>query len=225
MKVSEQPMKEMIFWGASGLAKVLRECMKDSGMKLVALFDNDENTLSPFTDVPLYFGKKGFEDWILKRGPNDSVGFLVAIGGNKGKDRIEIQEYLESYGLVALNAKHPTAFVADNAKIGSGSQVLANSTVSVEVTIGRSCIINTGAIVNHEGHIADGVHICPGAHLAGGVSVGSYSMIGTGAVILPRITIGQGVTVGAGAVVIKDIPPYTTVVGNPARAIRTKSEE
>ncbi|MEN4006851.1 MAG: hypothetical protein PQ964_05815 [Methanobacteriaceae archaeon] len=148
-------MKEMIFWGATGQAKVLRECMKDAMMRLIALFDNNENLVSPFADVPLYFGKKGFEDWITKRATSDSVGFLVAIGGDKGKDRIEIQEYLESYGLVALLAKHSTAFIADNVKIGAGSQVLANSTVCVETIIGRGCIMNTGAIVDHECRIAN----------------------------------------------------------------------
>ena len=64
MQVSKQTMKEMVFWGATGQAKVLRECMSGSGLKLVALFDNNERLVSPFADVPLYFGKKGFEDWI-----------------------------------------------------------------------------------------------------------------------------------------------------------------
>ena len=218
-------MKEMIFWGATGQAKVLRECMKGFGPRLVALFDKNDNLVSPFADVPLYFGKKGFEDWMAKRGSNDPVGFLVAIGGDRGEDRVEIQEYLESYGLVALLAKHPTAFIADNVKIGAGSQILANSSTCVETIVGRGCIINTGAIVDHECRIDDGVHICPGAHLTGCVHVGSYSTIGTGAIILPRIKLGQGVIVGAGAVVIEDVPSYTIVVGNPARVIRKITKE
>lgn len=213
-------MRQMIFWGATGQAKVLRECMKNSGLELTALFDNNKNLVSPFSDVPLYFGKKGFEDWIAKKSSNNRIGFLVAIGGDNGEDRIEIQEYLESHGLLALIAKHPISFIADNVKIGAGSQILANSSVCVETVIGRGCIINTGAIVDHECCIGDGVHICPGAHLAGCVTIESYSTIGTGAVILPRIRVGQGSMVGAGAVVIEDVPSYTVVVGNPARVTR-----
>ena len=44
--------------------------------------------------------------------------------------------------------------------------------------------------------------------------------IGAGAVILPGITIGEGAMVGAGSVVIKDVPPFTVVAGNPAEIIK-----
>lgn len=46
--------------------------------------------------------------------------------------------------------------------------------------------------------------------------------IGSGAVILCGITIGENATIGAGAVVTKDVPPHTTVVGNPARPLSRK---
>jgi acetyltransferase-like isoleucine patch superfamily enzyme len=46
------------------------------------------------------------------------------------------------------------------------------------------------------------------------------SSIGSGAVILCGVTIGEGAMVGAGSVVTKDVPPCTTVAGNPARIIR-----
>ena len=45
--------------------------------------------------------------------------------------------------------------------------------------------------------------------------------IGANATILPGLTIGEGAMVGAGAVVTKDVPPRTLVVGNPARVVRT----
>ena len=44
--------------------------------------------------------------------------------------------------------------------------------------------------------------------------------IGANATILPGFTIGEGAMVGAGAVVTKDVPPRTLVVGNPARVVR-----
>ena len=44
--------------------------------------------------------------------------------------------------------------------------------------------------------------------------------IGANATILPGLTIGEGAMVGAGAVVTKDVPARTVVVGNPARIVR-----
>lgn len=49
--------------------------------------------------------------------------------------------------------------------------------------------------------------------------------IGANATILPGLTIGQGAMVGAGAVVTRDVPPYATVVGNPARIIGYRGSE
>lgn len=41
--------------------------------------------------------------------------------------------------------------------------------------------------------------------------------IGSGCTLLPGITVGEGAMVGAGSVVTRDVPPFTTVAGNPAR--------
>ena len=44
--------------------------------------------------------------------------------------------------------------------------------------------------------------------------------IGSNVVILGPITIGKGSVIGAGSVVVKDVEPYSLVVGNPARVLR-----
>jgi len=48
--------------------------------------------------------------------------------------------------------------------------------------------------------------------------------IGTSATILCGITIGANAMIGAGSVVTKDVPPNTTVAGNPARIINSNTE-
>lgn len=45
--------------------------------------------------------------------------------------------------------------------------------------------------------------------------------IGSGATILCGVTVGENSIVGAGSVVLKDVPPNTTVAGNPARIINS----
>ncbi len=46
--------------------------------------------------------------------------------------------------------------------------------------------------------------------------------IGQRAMILPGVTIGRGSVIAAGAVVVKDVPPFCVVGGNPAKILRTR---
>lgn len=54
------------------------------------------------------------------------------------------------------------------------------------------------------------------------VTIEDRAWIGARAMILPGVRIGEGAIVGAGAVVSKDVEPYTIVVGNPARVVKTR---
>ena len=49
--------------------------------------------------------------------------------------------------------------------------------------------------------------------------------VGGGATLLPGIEIGEEAFVGAGAVVTRDVPPRTLVVGSPARVLRQVPDE
>ncbi|MGH9450705.1 MAG: acetyltransferase [Terriglobia bacterium] len=212
-------LKRIIFWGATGHAKVLRELTDRLGYGLVAIFDNNPEVQPPFSDVSIYYAEAGFRDWKSKQGSVETTG-LVAIGGARGRDRAEIQKFLERNGVQPITAVHPTAYIASNAVLSKGCQVLANASVCAEAVVGEASIINTSASVDHESVLGRGVHIAPGATLAGCVRVGDYSLVGIGAVVLPRIKIGSNVIVGAGAVVTKDIPDGKVVFGNPARIRR-----
>lgn len=196
----------VVFWGASGQAKVLRELLHPHRVRVIAVFDNVSGVPSPWPDVPIFYGRAGFDLWRQRQTTVEGIGCLVAIGGNRGADRISLQREMVAVGLTPLIALHKTAFVASSAQLGRGSQILAHAAVAVEALIGEACIVNTGATVDHECRLGDGVHICPGAHLAGLVTIGDFAMVGTGAVVLPRLHIGKGATVGAGAVVTRDVP-------------------
>lgn len=211
-------VRQAVLWGAAGHAKVLRECLAHAGVRVVALFDNDPAVASPLPGVPVFHGPDGFDTW-RKRAGRGPVGFLVAIGGERGRDRVDLHHWLRAQGLTPLVARHPTAFVAADAVLAPGCQVLAQACVAVEARLGDACIVNTAASVDHECVLEEGVHVAPGARLAGRVWVGPCATIGAGAVVLPRLQVGHGAVVGAGAVVTRDVDPYTVVAGNPARPV------
>lgn len=215
--------KRIVLWGATGQAKVLWELFEHTHDQVIAIFENNNLIvqLSPQKRVPIYYGKNGFLEWKSIAHPEQNPIYgLAAIGGAGGRDRVELQDFMETHGVLSIIAIHPTAFVARDAKLEEFCQVLAHATICSETVLGKSCIINSSAIIEHECILSTGVHIGPGAKLAGLVEVDEYSFIGTGAVILPRVKIGKNVVVGAGAVVTKNLPDNVTVAGNPARLLK-----
>ena len=62
-------------------------------------------------------------------------------------------------------------------------------------------------------------------HVGAGVEIGNSVWIGAGATLLPGARIGDGAIVGAQAVVAREVPPYSVVVGNPARVTRRRFDD
>jgi maltose O-acetyltransferase len=93
-----------------------------------------------------------------------------------------------------------------------GDESVFNYGVSVEstsrVSIGRRCMF--GSFVR----IAD-----RDARMDGPVVIGDDVWIAHGAIIGPGVTVGSGSVVAAGSVVLKDVPPHSMALGNPARTM------
>ena len=89
-----------------------------------------------------------------------------------------------------------------------------------EVTIaqGVTLVTASGAPSSRDVYKIFGAKIGP-------IVIEDGAWIGAGAIILPKVTIGRSAVVGAGAVVTKDVPPCTVVVGVPARAVKQFSLE
>lgn len=203
-------------WGSAGHAKVLASLIALRGGTVVALFDQRDVTPA-LPGVPLHIGVDGFERWADATDSLSDVFGLVAIGGSHGSDRIAIQHRLKARGLRIDAIVHPNASVCATARLGAGTQVLAQAVVAADAQLGEACIVNHRASIDHECVVGDGVHLAPGATLCGLVTLHRNVMVGAGAVILPRLTIGENAIVGAGAVVTRDVPANAVVIGNPAR--------
>lgn len=212
------PEQRYAIWGSGGHAKVLASLIALHGGRVVALFDRREVT-SALPGVPLHVGELAFDRWADATDALDQVIGLVAIGGSRGRDRMAIQQRFRARGLRLTSIVHPHASVCASAKLGAGTQILAQAVVAAEATLGEACIVNHGASVDHECRVGHGVHLAPAAILCGRVTLHDNVMVGAGAVILPRLTVGENSLVGAGAVVTRDLPPNVVVVGNPARQI------
>lgn len=122
-------------------------------------------------------------------------------------------------GAALTNFIHPSINL-EMTTLGLGNYVQEGVIMQAEVSVGDNSSIHMGSLIGHESRIGNSVFIAHGVSVSGCCSIEDGCFIGTHATVLPRVTIGKWSIVGAGAVVTKDIPPYSVVVGNPARFLR-----
>ncbi|MCF4167509.1 NeuD/PglB/VioB family sugar acetyltransferase [Zavarzinia compransoris] len=206
----------VILWGATGQARVLRAILAAAGTGIEAVFDRSP-VPAPWDDAPLFVGEAGYRQWRAGFRGDVLPGLLVAIGGSRGRDRLEIAARLGREGHALPEIRHAAAVVEPFAETAPGCQILAGAVLAAGAVLGEQCILNTNAGVDHDCRLGPGCHVGPGATLCGEVVLGINCFVGAGAVVLPRIRIGDDAVIGAGAVVTRDVAPGAVVVGNPAR--------
>jgi len=105
-------------------------------------------------------------------------------------------------------------------QIGNYSRIHSNCFLEM-VTIGDYVFIGPNVVFADDPHPMG----CPRyKECKGGAIVEDYARIGANTTVLPGVRIGRNSLVGAGSVVVKDIPPDSVAVGNPARVIKRINE-
>lgn len=145
---------------------------------------------------------------------------------------------IESFGGHAPQLHQP-AFVADGAALigqvvlEEGSSVWYNSTLRADLAaihIGRNSNVQDNCCL----HVETGLDCRLGENVTVGHSVTLHActveddcLIGMGAIVLDGAVVGRGSVVGAHALVTKNtvIPPYSLVLGSPAKVVKTLPEE
>jgi sugar O-acyltransferase (sialic acid O-acetyltransferase NeuD family) len=173
---------------------------------------------NPMTDQinghPLISEKEFFKLECAKR------YFNIAIGDSKTREKIAKE--CMAKGAIPMSIQSSNALIYDNNEIGQGAILCAFTTITSNAKIGKFFQSNIYSYVAHDCIIGDYVTFAPNVHCNGNVHIHNHAYIGTNVVIKQGsaskpIVIGEGAVIGMGAVVTKNVPPFTTVVGNPAR--------
>ncbi|NJO83409.1 MAG: acetyltransferase [Blastochloris sp.] len=215
-------MKRIVIIGAGGHGREVADIVRhqaqqappnETGQLLGFVDENASLHGSRIDGVPVLGGWSWFEEQA-----GEPVAVICALGTPALCRRIV--QRAQAAGLSFANAISPLASVSPSASIGQGVMLFPYTFVSAHTRIDDHCIVNVGSTVGHDTRLGRYSNLCPGVHLAGNVAIGEGTYLGIGSCVIQGRAIGAWSVLGAGAVVIRDIPAHTTVVGVPAHAIK-----
>ncbi|MEJ2196404.1 MAG: 2,3,4,5-tetrahydropyridine-2,6-dicarboxylate N-acetyltransferase [Ignavibacteriaceae bacterium] len=149
------------------------------------------------------------------------------------KHKIEIDRRNSAIPMADLSKYNcriePGAIVRDMVEIGDNCVIMMGAVLNIGAVIGKKTMIDMNVVVGGRAVVGDNCHIGAGTVLAGVIEPPSAEpvvieddvMMGANAVVLEGVRVGKGAVIAAGSVVIKDVEPYSVMVGVPAKRIKT----
>ncbi|MBA4745334.1 MAG: hypothetical protein H2058_08750 [Muricauda sp.] len=116
---------------------------------------------------------------------------------------------------------HPTAVISKFSEIGYGTCIQPFVSIGPNTEIGNHVQIFAQSLIGHGAKLNDYSYVANNACIGADVVLKEGAYLGTNATTLEFVTLGKWSVTGIGAVVLKDVPDYAKMVGNPARQIGT----
>ncbi len=158
--------------------------------------------------------------------------FLEKNKNHIAKHRVEVDRRNSAIPMADLTKYNcriePGAIIRDMVEIGDNCVIMMGAVVNIGAVIGEKTMLDMNVVVGGRAIVGSNCHIGAGTVLAGVIEPPSADpviieddvMIGANVVILEGIKVGKGAVIAAGSVVIKDVEPYSVMVGIPAKLIK-----
>ncbi len=211
-------MENLIIVGAGGMGRTIyAQCKSDDAIGrewLVKGFLDDRSKI--LAGYGTHVGIIGDPQTYV---PLSDDRFVVALGDPKERERYAAPLLEKNANCINLLTEYTRG---DNVVLGKGNIFERKVYLSSDIRIDDFVIICALTIVGHDVHIGSYAHIGCFVMIGGWVDIGPGVTIHPHSTILPKVKIGAGATVGAGSVVMRDVPPGVTVLGNPAKIFQFK---
>lgn len=142
--------------------------------------------------------------------------FVVASGDPGVKARLV--EQIQQAGGRFVSVIHPTSYVAPTAIVGEGAILCPFAFLGPDSVLAPHVTLNVHAGCGHDARIGSYTVVSPYAFVAGSAQVGARVFLGSYAFVAPGKCVGENSKLSAGAVGLRDIPPNSLAVGNPAQS-------
>ncbi len=131
-------------------------------------------------------------------------------------NKFELGKYSTIEDFSAINNGVGNVIIGDRTKIGLSNTIIGPVTIGNDIRLAQNITLSG---LNHNYEDID----CP-IHEQGvstsPIVIEDETWIGANVVVLAGVTIGKHSVIAAGSIVTKDVPPYSVVVGNPARIVK-----
>lgn len=144
-----------------------------------------------------------------------ATNIVIATGDPQA--RAAIAEKIHAAGGTLVTLVHPSAYVAPSATLGGGCLVCPFALVGVRAVVGANVAMNVYSSVGHDSHVGAHTVLSPYAAVLGRVAVGPQTFLGTHSTIAPGVSVDGYSKISAGALVTRNAPAGSLLVGNPAK--------
>jgi sugar O-acyltransferase (sialic acid O-acetyltransferase NeuD family) len=207
--------RRLLIVGAGGFGREVLQWARDSwpdyASRIAGFLSDDPNRLD------------GFSTGLTILGPVASYeklsGDYLLLGMGVAYSRRMIAEILMARGAEFVTLVHPTAVVAESARMGRGSIICPGAIVSDSATLGECVLMNYHASLGHDASAGNFAVLSPYATLGGGATVGDDVFLGLHASVGPGRTVGARSKVSANSCVLSDTPSDSIIYGVPGRIV------
>ncbi|MDM1527391.1 acetyltransferase [Myroides odoratimimus] len=213
-------MKEKaIIVGAGTYGQVYSEYLQDQ-YEVLGFVDDDHTTHGLVVNGFPVFG--GVEYLLTNNDKN--INIFVPIGNNKV--RVALIEKIKSNGYKLPSFIHNTCIIDKSVKIGEAVYILPGCNIMPLTIIKDYVMISMGVNIAHHTILGKGSFFSQGNNVGASINVKDYAYSGIGVTLMTGVKeIGAYSLIGAGAVIIRDVPDYAVVVGNPGKVIKYTNQK